>query len=372
MTASWYRRLTGEGPAGLQVFALGGADLATFEERHLRDRRGGGQGLLLARLVAGDELVDEVLYRRHPDRGEISIHGGPAVARRLEALLVAAGFRPGQPVEARPGTRGPAMRALETARGRRQVVHLARLAEGAFDLRLREIADGLDAAETDEQVSRLREEIASLLERAPYGLAMCRPPLVCLRGPVNAGKSSLFNALCGRDRVIVSDRPGTTRDAIEAPVELDGFPFRLVDLAGERASVDPIELLGQAEGDRRLAQADIVLDLQPARDWARRAAERSADLRVIPVASRADEVDEEVRVALAASREAPVVLSTTAGLGLGDLQRRIVARSAFGAPGGEDLPGPFLPEQVVILREALRLVLTEPLLAAARLRRLCD
>src|SRR3989454_7390779 len=84
------------------------------------------------------------------------------------------------------------------------------------------------------------------------------PYTTLFRSP-NAGKSSLFNALLGRERAIVTDVPGTTRDAIEAGAVIEGFPFRLVDTAGLRASVDRVERLG-IEGSRKyLAAADLIL-----------------------------------------------------------------------------------------------------------------
>ena len=80
-----------------------------------------------------------------------------------------------------------------------------------------------------------------------------------IAGLPNAGKSSLFNALLGHDRAIVTEMPGTTRDAIEVPAVFGGFPFRLVDTAGLRASEDRIERLGVEVSRRFLTAADVVL-----------------------------------------------------------------------------------------------------------------
>src|SRR3989449_3067679 len=83
--------------------------------------------------------------------------------------------------------------------------------------------------------------------------------LLVIAGRPNAGKSSLFNALLGRERAIVTDVPGTTRDAIEAGAVIEGFPFRLVDTAGLRASVDRGERLGVGVSREDLAAAALVL-----------------------------------------------------------------------------------------------------------------
>ena len=83
--------------------------------------------------------------------------------------------------------------------------------------------------------------------------------MAVLAGPPNSGKSSLFNALVGVERAIVTDEPGTTRDAIEAVVEVDGFPFRLVDTAGLRSAAGRVERLGIEVARRYLDTADAVL-----------------------------------------------------------------------------------------------------------------
>ncbi len=98
-----------------------------------------------------------------------------------------------------------------------------------------------------------------LLGTAPGGVLLREGALVVLAGRPNAGKSSLFNALLGEERAIVTDEPGTTRDALEVPVSLGGYPFRLVDTAGLREGGGTVERLGIEVAYRYLAQADLVL-----------------------------------------------------------------------------------------------------------------
>ncbi len=87
-------------------------------------------------------------------------------------------------------------------------------------------------------------------------------------GRPNAGKSTLFNALAGEDRAIVTDVPGTTRDVLEVRCEWRGMPLRLFDTAGLRATEDPVERLGMARVGPVLEAADLVLHLVPAGEQA--------------------------------------------------------------------------------------------------------
>jgi tRNA modification GTPase len=81
---------------------------------------------------------------------------------------------------------------------------------------------------------------------------------VVLSGRVNAGKSSLLNALLGRNRAIVTPVPGTTRDYLEEGLNLHGLPVRLVDTAGLRQTEDAVERAGLEQGQDLMHQADLV------------------------------------------------------------------------------------------------------------------
>jgi len=103
------------------------------------------------------------------------------------------------------------------------------------------------------------ERMGALLATAPEGELLREGAVVVLAGKPNVGKSSLFNALIGEERAIVTEVPGTTRDAIEASVQMGGYPFRLVDTAGLRDSDDHVERLGVEVARRHLGRADLVL-----------------------------------------------------------------------------------------------------------------
>ena len=105
----------------------------------------------------------------------------------------------------------------------------------------------------------LAEGLDALLRHAPEGEMVRDGALTVVAGRPNAGKSSLFNALLGQSRAIVTELPGTTRDAIEAMLSIEGYAFRLVDTAGFRRHPDRVEGLGIEVAESYLASADLLL-----------------------------------------------------------------------------------------------------------------
>jgi len=109
------------------------------------------------------------------------------------------------------------------------------------------------------EAEALAEGLDRLVATAPEGELLREGAVTVLAGRPNTGKSSLFNALVGRERAIVTEVPGTTRDALEAVVSLGGYPFRLVDTAGLRGTEDHVERLGIDVARRYLEAAELVL-----------------------------------------------------------------------------------------------------------------
>ena len=130
----------------------------------------------------------------------------------------------------------------------------------AYDIDFPEEDDGpIPRARIDNALADVQRQVDSLLSSVRLGELVREGAVVVLAGPPNAGKSSLFNALLGVERAIVHQTPGTTRDAIEAMIEVNRWPLRLVDTAGLRESMDEIERTGVEVSRRYLAGAHLVL-----------------------------------------------------------------------------------------------------------------
>ena len=141
---------------------------------------------------------------------------------------------------------------------RTQIIELEALL--AYDVDFPEEDEGpIAVSQIQDGARQVLASIDGLLATSATGEMVRSGATVVIAGAPNAGKSSLFNALAGTQRAIVTDVPGTTRDALEAMLDVGPWPVRLVDTAGLRASADVIERLGIEVAERYLKHAAIVL-----------------------------------------------------------------------------------------------------------------
>lgn len=310
-------------------------------------------------------VIDDVVavYSQGPasatgeDTLELTCHGSPLVSRALLDACLALGCRLAEPGEftRRAFLNGKldlaqAEAVADLGRSRTEAARraaLARLQGGLsrrieavraplFDL-LAEIEARLDHPEEElapvpvaaaaETLGEARAAVSVLLAGQERGRLLRDGARVGLFGPPNAGKSSLLNALLGRDRAIVSPRPGTTRDTLEESVELAGLPAVLVDTAGLRDAATPEEAEGVRRAEEALAACDVAVLVSDCTGPIGEAAElfdRARKLRpggaVVSVWNKSDLSD--------APPAGGVVVSALTGVGLETLAAAVAAAAA--------------------------------------------
>ena len=200
------------------------------------------------------------------------------------------------------------------------------------------------------RAEQLTEGLRRILATAPEGEMLREGAVTVLAGRPNAGKSSLFNALVGEERAIVTGSPGTTRDALEANVSLGGYPFRVVDTAGIRGGGEEVERVGIEVAGRYLEGADLVLlcveaqgvwgcDEEEAARWI---GERT-EAPVVLLRTKADCVERSGTGPVVGEEAGGMVeeipVSTVSGEGLEQLQAKLPGLVFQGlVEGGQDSP----------------------------------
>ncbi|MGH9369379.1 MAG: tRNA uridine-5-carboxymethylaminomethyl(34) synthesis GTPase MnmE [Thermoanaerobaculia bacterium] len=294
---------------------------------------------LAAILDGGAEPIDRGLVTYFPepssytgeDVAEISVHGSPVVVGRVLSALTRAGARLARPGEFTERAflhgkldlpRAEAVRDLIESRTAAAARFAARSLEGSLSRRFSSIQEDLltaaaslgatiDFAEdvgeaVDEEVPRRLRSAASELSRllATYetGRLLSAGCRVVVLGRPNAGKSTLFNALLGSARAIVTEVPGTTRDALEAVVDLAGVPVTLVDTAGLRETADVVERIGVERAREEAEKADAILYvLDAGRGDTPEDLEALEALRDRPVLRIANKIDQATPAQIAAT-----------------------------------------------------------------------
>ena len=220
---------------------------------------------------------------------ELQGHGGPQILQMLMTRVMALGARPARPgefseraflnnkldlvqVEAiadliESGTEASARAAQRSLEGvfseavnqlQRELIDLRVFVEAAMDFPDEEIDFLADSDVLDRLVSA-DEHLGTLLDQAHQGQLLRDGINIAIAGLPNAGKSSLLNALAGRESAIVTEIPGTTRDVLREHISLGGLPVHVADTAGIRESTDQIEAEGVRRARATLATADLVL-----------------------------------------------------------------------------------------------------------------
>jgi len=314
-----------------------------------------------ARLVRARERdgtpIDEgvAVYYESPasftgeDALEFTCHGGPLAPALIAAAFAAAGARPAEPGEftrravlngkldllqaegigdlTEAASRAAMRVALSQMDGglsrrigalRDRIIEVEALA--AYDIDFPDEDDGpIPATRILSAAKDVVAQIDQVLATAPVGELVRQGASVVIAGEPNVGKSSLFNAMLGRKRAIVTDVPGTTRDALEAVTEAQGWPIRLIDTAGLRESADTVEKLGIEVSREYIGNADVALACGDSAASLKRAAvivSSLTDAPVVRVLTKADRGTEK-------APSGAVAVSAESAVGLRELAKSI-------------------------------------------------
>jgi tRNA modification GTPase len=370
---------TPPGRGAIAVIRLSGASAADIAAHHVDPWPIEPRAATLCELRDGegrplDRAILTLFTAPHSYTGEtvieIATHGGDLTPALVVEQLVASGARLAEPGEfTRRAVLNGKMDLLQAeavadlidASSRPMRDAAVRQLDGGLSRRVLELRDrmleieallayDIDFPEEDEgpvprerilrAVDAAGAALDGLLATVPRGELIRSGAVVVIAGEPNVGKSSLFNALLGRSRAIVTDVPGTTRDAIEALIDGDRWPLRLVDTAGIRDTTDVVERLGVELSQRHIQGAHVVLacgDSAASLDHVlQRVGAIARSPAVIPTRTKSDLAAEDG--AGSVEREA-VHVSASSGAGLKELLARIDQElSRRYDSGGADMP----------------------------------
>jgi tRNA modification GTPase len=375
---------TPPGYSGIGIVRLSGGQAIEIADRLFlspgkkRLRHTPSHRILYGRIVnpADSEVMDEVLvsvmkaphtYTRE-DIVEINCHGGPLTIRKVLHLLLEQGARLAEPGEF---TRRAFINGrIDLAQSEAVLDIIHALTERGHRASMRQLSGGLsekidllrkkivglsavietyidfpgegisppDLKDMGSTASGIKQDLHRLIERAGYGRILREGLRTAIIGRPNVGKSSLLNALLDRERVIVTEMPGTTRDVIEEYLDINGVPVLIMDTAGIREARDVAEREGVERSMRAMKEASLVLLVidgsEELHDTDRELITRSLAKNTILVINKSD-LASLVKDDGMPSGSPVVRISATTGTGLDALKKMIVEKSL----GGEALSG---------------------------------
>jgi tRNA modification GTPase len=317
---------------------------------------------------ARGDLLDHgiVLYFKAPrsytgeDVLELQGHGGPVVMHEVLRAALDAGARAAEPGEFTrraflsgkldlaqaeavadlidAASREAARSALRSLAGEfssavgglvSELTELRALTEAMLDFPEEEEVDSLHRDDAGRRLARLRAALEEVLARSRQGSLLRSGIHVVLAGRPNVGKSSLLNRLAGEERAIVTAVPGTTRDALREPIQIEGVPIVVVDTAGLRETADEIERIGMARARSELERADVVLVVLEAGRMEPPAGELPAAASRITVINKIDLV-----TGAAPGRHGEAIhVSAKTGAGLDALRRALLEAAGWSSRG---------------------------------------
>jgi tRNA modification GTPase len=288
---------TPPGRGGIGIVRISGSNLAATFAPLFQKAPQPRHAVLTNFIDAAGEVIDRgvLLFFLAPhsytgeDILELHGHGGPVVLGRLLQRCLDLGARPAEPGEftkraflndkmdlAQAEAVADVIDAttVKAARCAMRSLHgefsqaILRLTDGLIELRAvteaeldfsDEEIDSVGESETRKRLDVIRRQLGEVFSAARHGSLLRDGIHVVLAGAPNVGKSSLLNRLAGDELAIVTDIPGTTRDAVRETISLDGVPIHLIDTAGLRETSDPVEKIGVARSRATIENADVVV-----------------------------------------------------------------------------------------------------------------
>ncbi len=338
----------------------------------------------LGHIVEDSRILDEVLVSvfKNPksytgeDVVEISCHGSSYIQQEIIQLFVRNGARIANPGEftlraflnakldlsqaeavadlIASDNKASHQIAMQQMRGgfsneikvlRDELLNFASLIELELDFSEEDV-EFADRKQFEDLLERIIKVLKHLIDSFSTGNVIKNGIPISIIGAPNVGKSTLLNALLNEDKAIVSDIAGTTRDAIEDEITIEGIKFRFIDTAGIRATEDTIESIGIKKTFEKITQSQVVLYLLDASKVAsetivlfnndiRKIQEQYPDKQLIVVANKMDEADQEL---IETSFVYPHTLYTSAksGLGIDSLKTKLLEFVNTGALRNND------------------------------------
>ena len=293
------------GSGAIAIIRLSGDDAISKTDLFFKSKSGkkladcSGYSISYGDLIENGEVIDEVvvsIYKTpHSYTGEnvieISCHGSNYIQQRILTLFTDAGVRLASPGEftlraylnnkkdlSQAEAVGDLIAseskeehrvAMEQMRGgysdeievlREKLIHFKSLIELELDFSEEDV-EFANRSDLKTLLDELDGKLSSLIESFTYGNVIKEGVTVTIAGKPNAGKSSLLNAIVNEDKAIVSNIPGTTRDAIEDVTNINGVKYRFIDTAGIRETSDEIESIGVARAKSKIDSSRILIYL---------------------------------------------------------------------------------------------------------------